>query len=280
MKAKLLDWIKLTFANKSPRTIQTYSEAVETLWKKFTLELDSDFWVTTPFVKLSSNDVRRLYASWKNSKRGLAHYDRVWRAVFKRVEQEGREELGLPSEWESPWKRVEPVRVPVEEKVPLSGRQMRRLFSAIQLMPFEEDAFVRLLATTGVRVSEALGLKPEDIERGYISIVSKGGRRRLVAITENMYLYLDALRSESSDKLFNWNRQQARNIVEKAGKLIGVKLHPHLLRHSYASVMLNEKSAPLKFVQEQLGHSNVTTTMRYVHVLPEQKAELARKFAI
>ena len=270
---KLTAWLQVELVHKSPRTLQTYIEAVRKLWKE------------RPMLKLatlSSADVQSLYTNWPGSINALSHYDRVWRAIFARVEKRGKLSLGLPSEWQSPWKGVERVRAHQTEKVPLSGKDVRKLLQKMQLS-FQERVFVKLLATTGMRVSEALGIEERDVVDKAIRIIGKGGRSRLVYIDDTLAEDLFTLHLTLGEKqqLFPWTRAQAYELVQKAGEQAGFPhLHPHLLRHTCISIMLNEKQAPLKFVQEQVGHRSVVTTMRYSHLLPDQKKEMASKYAV
>src|SRR5581483_6716692 len=59
------------------------------------------------------------------------------------------------------------------------------------------------------------------------------------------------------------SRNEAHRVIANAGRRASLELHPHLLRHTYISLMLNVRKAPLKYVQENVGHTQVTTTMRY-----------------
>jgi integrase len=265
------EWVAAAYATFSPNTILIYQDAVRRLWK-----CQPNLDLTT----LSPAEVRSLYATCGLPLQSLAHYDKAWRAVFARLEREGGKQLGIEAGWRSPWRDVEKVRWKAEEEVALDSRELSKVLRVKQT--FKRRTFVKLLATTGLRVSEALALGPEDVQGQRLRVFGKGRKWRWVYMPVDMaedmqVMALGAL----GERLWKWSRQYAYEVVRETGDEAGVKgLHPHRLRHTYASILLNQKGAPLKFVQQQLGHSSSLTTMRYVHLHPEQAAELADKFRV
>jgi integrase/recombinase XerD len=169
----------------------------------------------------------------------------------------------------------------------LSPGEVERLIAAArgtQPRDLRDHALVELLYGAGLRVSEAVGLGKSgvDLDRRLVQVVGKGGKERVVPIGRpavealRRYLsrgrpYLDARRRP---ELFLNARGGAltragaflilRRIAEQAG-IDPKRVHPHLLRHSFATHLL-EGGADLRSVQEMLGHADLSTTELYTHV--------------
>ena len=144
-------------------------------------------------------------------------------------------------------------------------------------------ALVEVLYGSGLRISEAIGLDLNDVDSDVIRVVGKGNKERIVplsgAAVKRIRRYLEQRHAMLGDDyseqaLFlsvragkRLDRRQANRIVAKLGKLAGLPkdVHPHMLRHSFATHML-EAGADLRSVQELLGHENLTTTQRYTHL--------------
>lgn len=146
-------------------------------------------------------------------------------------------------------------------------------------------AILEVLYGCGLRVSECTGLDLGDciLEEGYLRVVGKGGKERISPISgaalEALGAYLERARpalakpyAKPTAAVFlnarggRLTRQSVHAIVADAGRLVGVdNLHPHTLRHSFATHML-EGGADLRVIQEILGHSDISTTQVYTHV--------------
>ena len=177
----------------------------------------------------------------------------------------------------------------LERRLPevLSIEQTTRLME----QPFPEDAaglrdhaILEVLYGCGLRVSELCGLDVRDvyIEEELVRVFGKGSKERVVPITgcanEVVAAYLDEGRpglvspKRTTDALFlnvhggRLTRQAMHGICERYGRLVGIEgLHPHVLRHSFATHLV-EGGADLRVVQELLGHANIATTQIYSHV--------------
>ena len=144
-----------------------------------------------------------------------------------------------------------------------------------------DSAMVEVLYSCGLRVSELTSLKISDLffGEGYIRIVGKGDKQRLVPISsiarDKIQLYMDhrspASRSEATLFLNNRGKPITRvmvfNIIKQAALLAGIdkQISPHTLRHSFATHLL-EGGANIRQVQELLGHESILTTEVYTHV--------------
>jgi integrase/recombinase XerD len=176
----------------------------------------------------------------------------------------------------------------------LSPAETERLIdAAVGTTPraLRDRALVELLYGAGLRVSEAVGLVKAgvDLEGRIVRVVGKGDKERLVPLgrpaAEALRRYL-ALGRPHLDRrhrpdLFLNARGGAltrsgaflilRRLADRAGLEPG-RVHPHLLRHSFATHLL-EGGADLRSVQEMLGHADVGTTERYTHVSDRHRRE-------
>lgn len=141
---------------------------------------------------------------------------------------------------------------------------------------------LELMYASGLRVSELVNLKLSDInfEAGFIRVRGKGDKERVVPIAhrsmEKLKKYLVELRPKllkrnASDYVFLNNRGQAMTRqrfwqnLKAMGKIAGVNVTPHMIRHSFATHLL-EGGADLRSLQKMLGHSDISTTQIYTKV--------------
>jgi integrase/recombinase XerC len=155
-----------------------------------------------------------------------------------------------------------------------------------------DRAILEVLYGTGIRVGElvALTLSSVDMEEGYIKVKGKGSKERIVPVgkyaLQAVAVYLKKSRpilearqkaKEKSSALFlnrfgqDLTDRSVRRLVQKYGLKVSNKsnLSPHVLRHSFASHLLNA-GADLRVVQEILGHVSVSTTQIYTHITREE----------
>ncbi len=158
-----------------------------------------------------------------------------------------------------------------------------------------DKAMLELLYATGLRVSELTGLNLKDLnlEQGYVFCRGKGGKERIVPFGRSardvLERYLQKSRPKLSKKenpfLFlstrgtSFTRQGFWKILKKHGCKAGLgkKISPHVLRHSFATHLL-ERGADLRSVQLMLGHSQITTTQIYTHVSRRQLRKVYQKY--
>lgn len=156
---------------------------------------------------------------------------------------------------------------------------------------YRNKAMIELMYATGLRVSELVGLElgSVDIEEGIVRCLGKGNKERIVPIGNVALKYLkiyileyrDSLKKRYlCDKLFLNNHGKAmtrqgffkilKTIAEKQG--IDKNITPHMLRHSFATHLLNN-GADLRSIQMMLGHSNLSTTQIYTNINNETLKE-------
>ena len=125
---------------------------------------------------------------------------------------------------------------------------------------------VAMLIETGCRINEALGMRWEEIDssRRRVLVMGKGGRNRYVYFGERVEREL-AKHSERHGRIWHWDDWEARHLMyETLGKYVA-GVHPHLLRHTFATKMV-EQGMPLMTLRTLLGHKSVETTQIYTHV--------------
>jgi integrase/recombinase XerC len=143
-------------------------------------------------------------------------------------------------------------------------------------------AVLEVLYGSGLRVSECCGLRiaDTDVDRGYVTVLGKGAKIRRVPLGDVARLAVldwmvdarpELARPDSPDTVFLNRRggalgtRDVRRIVAAFPLADGRRLHPHALRHAYATHLL-EGGADLRVVQELLGHADLATTQIYTHL--------------
>jgi len=188
---------------------------------------------------------------------------------------------------------IEDVSIKIEtprfyRKLPniLTIEEVDKLLDINLITPFDyrNKAMLELMYSSGLRVSELVNLKLNDIDldNSYVRCFGKGSKERIVPIGEialeylNIYLtnYRDSLKKGYyTENIFlnNHGKEMTRQgfflIIKKIAKEkeIDKNITPHMLRHSFATHLLNN-GADLRTIQEMLGHSNISTTQIYTNV--------------
>jgi len=145
-------------------------------------------------------------------------------------------------------------------------------------------AMISFLLNTGVRVSELINIRIEDIDKredgsAIVRIKGKGDKERFVPISKKMYALLEktVIRNrqtgylftrQKGDKTSRISRQWVYNIVSYYGRVANIKkkVTPHVLRHTFATMLLEKNIMSIPQIQKVLGHSNIQTTMIYATV--------------
>ncbi|WP_394141178.1 site-specific tyrosine recombinase XerD [Vibrio chagasii] len=185
-----------------------------------------------------------------------------------------------------------PQRLPKD----LSEEQVDALLDAPDLndpIELRDKAMLELLYATGLRVTELVSLTMENISlrQGVVRVIGKGGKERLVPMGENAVDWIESfieqgrpqlLGENSSDVVFPSKRakQMTRQTfwyrIKHYAVVAGIDtelLSPHVLRHAFATHLLNY-GADLRVVQMLLGHSDLSTTQIYTHVATERLKQI------
>ena len=155
-------------------------------------------------------------------------------------------------------------------------------------MGLRDRAMLELLYATGMRVSELLSVRWEDFEPnlGIVRCVGKGNKERLIPVGKSALSAIESYLGRGRDALAKRSGVPYLFLNQRGGQLsrvgfwkilsaygrragIRVSLTPHLLRHSFATHLL-ERGADLRSIQTMLGHSDISTTQIYTHVLKER----------
>ncbi len=158
------------------------------------------------------------------------------------------------------------------------------------LIEVRDKAMIELMYATGVRISELINIKHNDIDylRCVIKVMGKGSKERLVPFgdkaliaikkyialkekTNKKYLFLSIRGKRISREAF-WSRIKIYSI--RAG--LDERISPHTLRHAFATHLLN-RGADLRSVQLLLGHSDLSTTQIYTHIAKHRLGEVIKK---
>ena len=185
----------------------------------------------------------------------------------------------------------------MENKLPsfLSVDEMFRLIDLPDgegFLVVRDRAMMEFFYSTGVRISELVSLKIEDIDRTaqVVKVLGKGGKERLLPFGKKCGEALDKYKKARSDKVISTKENSeylflnyrgkgittrgVRKIIEKyvtTGNFPG-KVSPHSIRHSFATHLL-EGGADLRTIQELLGHSSLSTTQKYTHLTIDKLVE-------
>lgn len=187
---------------------------------------------------------------------------------------------------ENPASLIESPKIGLKLPEVLSVSEIDRIIDAIDLSKAEgqrNKAIIETLYGCGLRVSELVDLRLTDIHynEGYVNVIGKGDKQRLVPIGKRALTEIDAYKIDRSalthiydENVLFLNRRgrqltramiftMIRDLAGKAG--IMKKISPHTFRHSFATHMV-EAGANLRAVQEMLGHESILTTEIYTHI--------------
>lgn len=196
----------------------------------------------------------------------------------------------------------DPTALMVSPKLPkrlpkdLTEEQVEALLNAQDLndpVELRDKAMLELLYATGLRVTELVSLTTENISlrQGVVRVIGKGGKERLVPMGENAIEWIETffhqgrselLGQQTSDVVFpskraqQMTRQTFWHRIKHYAVIAGIdveKLSPHVLRHAFATHLLNH-GADLRVVQMLLGHSDLSTTQIYTHVATERLKQI------
>ena len=274
-------FLALSTARLAPRTVEAYRRDLDNVRG----------WLGCPVSTASKDDLERYLAELRAQGLAPATIARrvaSIRSLFRHLVLIGAATANPAAELELPRRTRRLPRA-------LSPSEAERLIEAAagtSPRALRDRALVELLYGAGLRVGEAVGLDKNgvDLDERLVRAVGKGGKERIVPIGREA---IDALRrylSRGRPHLDRRHRSELflnaqgggltragaflilRRLAEKAG-LEPERIHPHLLRHSFATHLL-AGGADLRSVQEMLGHADLATTEIYTHVTNRRRREL------
>ena len=274
-------FLLLLAARRAPRTVEAYRRDLAGL----------SAWRGSALADISAGELERWLAGLRAN--GLAASTIARRTAAVRAFFKHQQLLGARDD--NPAASLTPPRRVRRLPRTLSAAEAERLADAangVTPRAMRDRALVELLYGAGLRISEALGLERAsvDLDERLVRVVGKGGKERIVplgrpaaeAVRRYLALGRPHLDRRHRPELFLNARGGAltraggflilRRLAEKAG-LDPRRVHPHLLRHSFATHLL-EGGADLRSVQEMLGHADLGTTELYTHVTDRRRREL------
>jgi integrase/recombinase XerD len=270
----------LLAARRAPQTVDAYRRDLARLGE----------FLGGPVASARSEDIERYVARLREdglSTATIARRTAAARTFF-------RHQLLMGTRTDNPAAAVELPRRARKLPRTLSGNEVKRLIEAasgVTPRALRDRALVELLYGAGLRVSEAMGIEKGgvDLDERLVRVVGKGGKERIVPVgrqaVESLERYLARgrphLDTRHRTELFlnakggALTRAGAFLILRKLAAAAGLepgRVHPHLLRHSFATHLL-EGGADLRSVQEMLGHADLGTTELYLHVSDKRRQE-------
>lgn len=229
-------------------------------------------YVNKPLEKITTNDIRVFLYSYQDEKkisnRTLDQYQTYIKSFFGWCTDEGYVEKDIA-------RKLKPIKYERREKEALSQMELETLRSVCETS--RDRAMIEFLYSTGCRVSELCGVKISDVDfdSKTVQLFGKGSKYRKGFLNAKSIFYLKRYlenRKGDSEHLFVGERfpyekinkdavdKRFRVLSEKAN--IGRKITPHLLRHTTATMAI-QNGMPVTDIQMLLGHENVSTTMIY-----------------
>ena len=255
----------------SAHTLESYSRDIESL-----LERAGE----TPLEKLQVHDLRRFVAQLHGKglgARSLARRLSAWRGFYKYLARDH-------GYGDNPGLGIRAPKGPKRLPQSLSPDEANRLLDVVAdtALTVRDKAMFELFYSSGLRLSELTGLAPADVNygEGTVRVTGKGSKTRIVPVgtraIEALSAWLETRQQvphHQPDALFvsRLGRRLTPRSVQQRLKTwafkqgVSTKVHPHVLRHSFASHVL-QSSGDLRAVQEMLGHASISTTQVYTHL--------------
>lgn len=241
------------------------------------------YFANAELLKLNEDDIKTFLYKSEESSKTKAHYLTVLKSFYDYMIE--RERI-----------KVNPcinIKMPkIQKSLPkfLTEEEVLKLLDIKLTKPidYRDKAMLEVLYATGVRISELLNLTLSNYnaKNSTIKVMGKGSKERIIPLSDITKKYLDLyikeyrkfiLKTKTSTYLFiNYNgekmsRQGFFKILKKRclDSHIKKEISPHILRHSFATHLLNN-GADLRVIQELLGHENISTTEIYSHISKEK----------
>ena len=241
---------------------------------KYTLE---DFIEYFGNIKLSQITIEKLegWKIWLIESKGLSKITANVR--IRHI----KSALSKALEWkhieENPATKLKQFKTPIGRPDFITEDQMEQFLKFVD--NYTHKAIIMLLYLTGMRISEAVNLTWEDVDLDNMTIRvrskkdwhTKNYKERVIPINKHLLQYLEHLKSISKNQfVMPHKHKKIRQILSHYSKLSGIKITPHLLRHSMATALAS-KGISLQVIKEILGHSDYSTTLIYAKMVDEYK---------
>lgn len=177
---------------------------------------------------------------------------------------------------------IKSPKLPIKVPVYLEESEIEQMMELTKDNP-RKHLIISLLYYTGLRVSELCNLRAKDVSENSLNVLGKGNKQRVLPTPAKLKDAISSLKKtlREDDYLFRSHTSSKKGItrdgvyklIQEVGSKCGInkeKLHPHALRHSTATSMLN-KGVDIRVIQEVLGHSNLSTTAIYASVSMNNK---------
>jgi len=264
-----LDYLKYE-RKLSNNTISSYSDNLNQFKKYFE---------NKNILTLTESDIKSFIRSLDKTEKTKAHYLTVLNSFYNFLCNENKIKI-------NPCENIKQPKLPKKLPNYLTIEEVDKLLDVRLDNPlaYRNKAMLELLYSTGIRISELINLKLNNIDftDELIRVRGKGSKERIIPLGEEAIKYLKMyinqyrnliLKTKTSDDLFINNfgnkitRQGFFKIIKKECAIHGIEknVSPHTLRHSFATHMLNN-GADLRIIQELLGHSDISTTQIYTHI--------------
>jgi integrase/recombinase XerD len=241
------------------RTVRAFLDFVEKPIAELTLD-DLTLWAKSLSLRYTSNSVKLKLSVIKS----LFSY--AWKVDY--LEVNPAKLIPTPSGVDALHERF------------LEQEEVRKLIAGAR--EGRDHCLLTLIYSTGLRVSEALGIEWKDLlpraQGGQVTVTGKGGKVRTVLIGESLWLSLQSLKGESeTEAVFvtstgnRLDRHRLHRIIKAAAERAGVNPHvsAHWLRHAHACHSL-ENGCDIDVLMRSLGHSSLTVTSKYLHARPNE----------
>lgn len=251
----------LILRNYRPKTIISYLRSIKNFFD-YSATTSNIEWDKSEYVKAFLLDRFKKGCSWSSVN---IDYSAI-RILFIEV---------LKQDWDHEF--VRRPRGQLSMPAILSGRQVESMIN--HLTNIKHKTIVTLLYTTGIRLSELINLDVSHLllDRKQLRIVNgKGGKDRVISIPTTALIiincYLESYKPnqiliEGNPKGSRYSCSSVRKIVKRTANKVGIqtRISPHSLRHAYATHHI-ENGTNLVSLQQQLGHKDISTTIKYVHL--------------
>jgi len=242
----------------SDLTLKTYDMAIEEAFRYIDIEKNESY-----LLNLSPYRLKIAHLNSKTISKKLS----ALRSFVSFMQDRG-EKINLKGDT--------PIKVAKTLPKPISDEHIQE---ALKISNLEEEVIITVLYTTGLRISELSSLVLENISNEWLLVLGKGNKERQVPLLGSTFALIEKYKAEFVPRVFLFEKNGAklsenslRYKLISLFKKIGMHVTPHMLRHSYATSMLNN-NARIADVSELLGHSSMATTQIYTKLSTSLKMQ-------